>query len=209
MAKPIVAIVGRPNVGKSMLFNKLTGKRMAIVEDTPGVTRDRIYGECDWNGRSFALVDTGGIEPGTNSEMLKFMRRQAEIAIETATVIIMVVDVTVGLTAADSEVAAMLKKSKKPVVLAVNKCDRTGGVNPEVYEFYSLGLGDPIEVSAVHGHGTGYVLDACVENFPETDDEEYDEDVIKVAIIGKPNGRRARDRLQHRRYDARCDRQLL
>ena len=186
MAKPIVAIVGRPNVGKSMLFNKLTGKRMAIVEDTPGVTRDRIYGECDWNGRSFALVDTGGIEPGTNSEMLKFMRRQAEIAIETATVIIMVVDVTVGLTAADSEVAAMLKKSKKPVVLAVNKCDRTGGVNPEVYEFYSLGLGDPIEVSAVHGHGTGDILDACVENFPETDDEEYDEDVIKVAIIGKP-----------------------
>lgn len=187
MAKPIVAIVGRPNVGKSMLFNKLTGKRMAIVEDTPGVTRDRIYGECDWNGRSFALVDTGGIEPGTNSEMLKFMRRQAEIAIETATVIIMVVDVTVGLTAADSEVAAMLKKSKKPVVLAVNKCDRTGGVNPEVYEFYSLGLGDPIEVSAVHGHGTGDILDACVENFPDTDDEEYDEDVIKVAIIGKPN----------------------
>lgn len=187
MAKPIVAIVGRPNVGKSMLFNKLTGKRMAIVEDTPGVTRDRIYGECDWNGRSFALVDTGGIEPGTNSEMLKFMRRQAEIAIETATVIIMVVDVTVGLTAADSEVAAMLKKSKKPVVLAVNKCDHTGGVNPEVYEFYSLGLGDPIEVSAVHGHGTGDILDACVENFPETDDEEYDEDVIKVAIIGKPN----------------------
>ena len=187
MAKPIVAIVGRPNVGKSMLFNKLTGKRMAIVEDTPGVTRDRIYGECDWNGRSFALVDTGGIEPGTNSEMLKFMRRQAEIAIETATVIIMVVDVTVGLTAADSEVAAMLKKSKKPVVLAVNNCDRTGGVNPEVYEFYSLGLGDPIEVSAVHGHGTGDILDACVENFPDTDDEEYDEDVIKVAIIGKPN----------------------
>ena len=187
MAKPIVAIVGRPNVGKSMHFNKLTGKRMAIVEDTPGVTRDRIYGECDWNGRSFALVDTGGIEPGTNSEMLKFMRRQAEIAIETATVIIMVVDVTVGLTAADSEVAAMLKKSKKPVVLAVNKCYRTGGVNPEVYEFYSLGLGDPIEVSAVHGHGTGDILDACVENFPDTDDEEYDEDVIKVAIIGKPN----------------------
>ena len=187
MAKPIVAIVGRPNVGKSMLFNKLTGKRMAIVEDTPGVTRDRIYGECDWNGRSFALVDTGGIEPGTNSEMLKFMRRQAEIAIETATVIIMVVDVTVGLTAADSEVAAMLKKSKKPVVLAVNKCDSTGGVNPEVYEFYSLGLGDPIEVSAVHGHGTGDILDACVESFPDTDDEEYDEDVIKVAIIGKPN----------------------
>ena len=142
MSKPIVAIVGRPNVGKSMLFNKLTGKRMAIVEDTPGVTRDRIYGECEWNGRGFALVDTGGIEPGTNNEMLKFMRRQAEIAIETATVIVMVVDVTVGLTAADAEVASMLKRSKKPVVLAVNKCDQTGHANPDAYEFYALGLGD-------------------------------------------------------------------
>ena len=187
MSKPIVAIVGRPNVGKSMLFNKLTGKRMAIVEDTPGVTRDRIYGECEWNGRGFALVDTGGIEPGTNNEMLKFMRRQAEIAIETATVIVMVVDVTVGLTAADAEVASMLKRSKKPVVLAVNKCDQTGHANPDAYEFYALGLGDPIEVSAVHGHGTGDLLDACVEAFPEDDEEEYDEDVIKVAIIGKPN----------------------
>ncbi|MCQ2420351.1 MAG: ribosome biogenesis GTPase Der, partial [Clostridia bacterium] len=187
MAKPIVAIVGRPNVGKSMLFNKLTGKRMAIVEDTPGVTRDRIYGECEWNGRTFSLVDTGGIEPGTNNDMLKFMRRQAEIAIETANVIVMVVDVTVGLTAAAAEVASMLKCSKKPVVLAVNKCDQTGGVNPESFEFYGLGLGDPIEVSAIHGHGTGDLLDACVENFPETDEEEYDEDVIKVAIIGKPN----------------------
>ena len=187
MSKPIVAIVGRPNVGKSMLFNKLTGKRMAIVEDTPGVTRDRIYGECEWNGRGFALVDTGGIEPGTNNEMLKFMRRQAEIAIETATVIIMVVDVTVGLTAADAEVASMLKRSKKPVVLAVNKCDQTGHANPDAYEFYALGLGDPIEVSAVHGHGTGDLLDACVESFPPDDGEEYDEDVIKVAIIGKPN----------------------
>ena len=187
MAKPIVAIVGRPNVGKSMLFNKLTGRRMAIVEDTPGVTRDRIYGDCEWCGRSFLLVDTGGIEPGTDNDMLKFMRRQAEIAIETATVIIMVVDVTVGLTAADAEVASMLKRSKKPVVLAVNKCDQTGHANPDVYEFYALGLGDPIEVSAVHGHGTGDLLDACVEAFPEDDGEEYDEDVIKVAIIGKPN----------------------
>ena len=187
MSKPIVAIVGRPNVGKSMLFNKLTGKRMAIVEDTPGVTRDRIYGECEWNGRGFALVDTGGIEPGTNNEMLKFMRRQAEIAIETATVIVMVVDVTVGLTAADAEVASMLKRSKKPVVLAVNKCDQTGHANPDVYEFYALGLGDPIGVSAVHGHGTGDLLDACVASFPPDDGEEYDEDVIKVAIIGKPN----------------------
>lgn len=187
MAKPIVAIVGRPNVGKSMLFNKLTGRRMAIVEDTPGVTRDRIYGDCEWCGRNFMLVDTGGIEPGTDNDMLKFMRRQAEIAIETANVIIMVVDVTVGLTAADAEVASMLKRSRKPVVLAVNKCDSTGGVNPEIYEFYGLGLGDPIEVSAIHGHGTGDLLDACVEAFPEDDGEEYDEDVIKVAIIGKPN----------------------
>lgn len=187
MAKPIVAIVGRPNVGKSMLFNKLTGQRMAIVEDTPGVTRDRIYGDCEWNGKTFMLVDTGGIEPGTDNDMLKFMRRQAEIAIETANVVIMVVDVTVGLTAADAEVATMLKRSKKPVVLAVNKCDSVGAVNPEIYEFYGLGLGDPISVSAVHGHGTGDLLDACVEQFPEGDEEEYGEDVIKVAIIGKPN----------------------
>ncbi len=187
MAKPIVAIVGRPNVGKSMLFNKLTGRRMAIVEDTPGVTRDRIYGECDWNGRAFRLVDTGGIEPGTDSDMLKFMRRQAEIAIETADVIIMVTDVTVGLTAADSEVATMLKRSKKPVVVAVNKCDRVGAPDPEFYSFYALGLGDPIEVSAIHGHGTGDLLDACVEQFPEEDAEELEDDRIKVAIIGKPN----------------------
>ncbi len=187
MQKPIVAIVGRPNVGKSMLFNKLTGKRMAIVEDTPGVTRDRIYGDCEWNGRNFLLVDTGGIEPGTDNDMLKFMRRQAEIAIETANVIVMVVDVTVGLTAADAEVATMLKRSKKPVVLAVNKCDRVGAINPDVYEFYALGLGDPIEVSAVHGHGTGDLLDACVDSFPEAIEEEYEDDVIKVAIIGKPN----------------------
>ena len=187
MAKPVVAIVGRPNVGKSLLFNKLTGKRTAIVEDTPGVTRDRLYGDCEWNGRTFSLVDTGGIEPGTDSEMLQFMRRQAEIAIETADVIIMVTDVTVGLTATDSEVAAMLQRSKKPVVLAVNKCDSVGPVNPDVYEFYALGLGDPIEVSAVHGHGTGDLLDACVEQFPPEDGEEEDEEIIKVAIIGKPN----------------------
>ncbi len=187
MAKPIVAIVGRPNVGKSMLFNKLTGKRMAIVENTPGVTRDRIYGQCDWNGRVFTLVDTGGIEPGTDSEMLQFMRRQAEIAIETADVIVMVTDVTVGMTAADAEVGAMLKRARKPVVVAVNKCDKVGGVNPEVYEFYGLGLGDPIEVSAIHGHGTGDLLDACVACFPEETGEEEEDDRIKVAIIGKPN----------------------
>ena len=187
MAKPVVAIVGRPNVGKSMLFNKLTGCRMAIVEDTPGVTRDRIYGTCEWNGREFTLVDTGGIEPSTDSEMLQFMRRQAEIAIETADVIVMVTDVTVGMTAADDEVATMLKRAKKPVIVAVNKCDRVGGVDPMFYEFYSLGLGDPIEVSAIHGHGTGDLLDWVLENIPEEDEEEEESDIIKVAIVGKPN----------------------
>ena len=187
MSKPIVAIVGRPNVGKSMLFNKLTGKRMAIVEDTPGVTRDRIYGESEWNGRGFALVDTGGIEPGTNNEMLKFMRRQAEIAIETATVIIMVVDVTVGLTAADAEVASMLKRSKKPVVLAVNKCDKVGEPPMELYDFYSLGLGELIPVSGVHGHGTGDLLDAVCAHLNFEEDEEDTDDRITVAVIGRPN----------------------
>ncbi len=187
MAKPLVAIVGRPNVGKSLLFNKLTGQRTAIVEDTPGVTRDRIYGSTDWNGREFDLVDTGGIEPNTDSEMLRFMRRQAEIAIEMADVIVMVTDVKVGVTAADQEVATMLQRAKKPVVLAVNKCDNVGAVNPDVYEFYSLGLGDPIEVSAVHGHGTGDLLDRCVEHFPPVDEEPEEDDTIKVAIIGKPN----------------------
>ena len=187
MAKPVVAIVGRPNVGKSMLFNKLTGRRTAIVEDTPGVTRDRIYGLCDWNGRTFDLIDTGGIEPSTDSQMLLFMRRQAEIAIEVADVIIMVTDVRVGMTAADQEVATMLKRSKKPVVVAVNKCDAVGPVNPEVYEFYGLGLGDPIEVSAIHGHGTGELLDFCVEHFPPETEGEVDPDIIKVAIVGKPN----------------------
>ncbi len=187
MAKPLVAIVGRPNVGKSMLFNKLTGRRTAIVEDTPGVTRDRIYGECDWNGCAFRLIDTGGIEPGTDSEMLQFMRRQAEIAIETADVIVMVTDVKTGMTAADQEVAAMLKRARKPVALAVNKCDSTGGVNPDVYEFYGLGLGDPIEVSAIHGHGTGDLLDFCVAHFPPEPTGEEENERIKVAIVGKPN----------------------
>ena len=187
MAKPLVAIVGRPNVGKSMLFNKLTGQRTSIVEDTPGVTRDRIYGECEWCGRSFSLVDTGGIEPGTDSEMLKFMRRQAEIGIELADAIIMVVDVRSGVTAADQDVATMLRKSKKPVCLAVNKCDSIGLVNPDVFEFYSLGIGDLFVTSAVHGHGTGDMLDWVLENIPEDDSENENDDVIKVAIVGKPN----------------------
>ncbi len=187
MSRPLVAIVGRPNVGKSMLFNKLTGQRLSIVEDTPGVTRDRIYAPCEWRGRKFDLVDTGGIEPGTDSEMLLFMRQQAEIAIQNATVIVFLCDIQTGLTAADQEVGAMLLKSGKPVVLAVNKMDKTGLTDPEIYEFYNLGLGDPVPVSAVHGHGTGDLLDECFQYFPEADEVEEDEDVIKVAIIGKPN----------------------
>ena len=187
MAKPLVAIVGRPNVGKSMLFNKLTGQRTSIVEDTPGVTRDRIYGSCEWCGRSFSLVDTGGIEPDTDSDMLKFMRRQAEIGIELADAIIMVADVRSGVTAADQDVATMLRKSGKPVALAVNKCDSTGLVNPDAFEFYSLGIGDLFETSAVHGHGTGDLLDWVLENIPEDNGDEEEDDVIKVAIVGKPN----------------------
>ena len=185
--KPIVAIVGRPNVGKSMLFNKLIGKRLSIVEDTPGVTRDRIYGETDWNGRSFILVDTGGIEPRTDDQILSFMRDQAQIAIENATVIIFLTDVRTGLTASDQEVANMLLRSGKPIVLAVNKMDSTGAPDPDFYEFYNLGLGDPIAVSAVHGHGTGDLLDACVSYFPPEGEEEEEDDAIKVAVIGKPN----------------------
>ena len=187
MAKPLVAIVGRPNVGKSMLFNKLTGQRTSIVEDTPGVTRDRIYGDCEWCNRHFSLVDTGGIEPGTDSDMLKFMRRQAEIGIELADAIIMVADVRSGVTAADQDVATMLRKSGKPVCLAVNKCDSVGLVNPDVYEFYSLGIGDLFETSAVHGHGTGDMLDWVLENIPAEDEDEEESDIIKVAIVGKPN----------------------
>ena len=187
MAKPLVAIVGRPNVGKSMLFNKLTGHRTSIVEDTPGVTRDRIYGDCEWCNRSFALVDTGGIEPGTENDMLKFMRRQAEIGIELADAIIMVVDVRSGVTAADQDVATMLRKSRKPVALAVNKCDSIGLVNPDVYEFYSLGIGDLFETSAVHGHGTGDLLDWVLQNIPGEDEQEEESDTIQVAIVGKPN----------------------
>ena len=187
MAKPLVAIIGRPNVGKSMLFNKLTGQRTSIVEDTPGVTRDRIYGDCEWCGRTFSLVDTGGIEPGTDSDMLKFMRRQAEIGIELADAIIMVTDVRSGVTAADEDVATMLRKSGKPVALAVNKCDSVGPTNPDVYEFYGLGIDDLFETSAVHGHGTGDLLDWVLANIPEDSGEEEESDLIKVAIVGKPN----------------------
>ena len=187
MPKPIVAIVGRPNVGKSALFNKLIGRRVSIVEDTPGVTRDRIYGESDWNGRRFTLIDTGGIEPRTDSEILTFMREQAEIAISHADVIVFLTDIRTGLTASDQEVAAMLLRSDKPIVLAVNKMDSVGTVDPDFYEFYNLGLGDPIAVSAVHGHGTGDLLDECVRYFPPEGEDEEDEDRIQVAIIGKPN----------------------
>ena len=187
MPKPIIAIVGRPNVGKSMLFNKIIGKRLSIVEDTPGVTRDRIYGESDWCGRAFTLVDTGGIEPRTDSQILEFMRDQAQTAIETAAVIVFLTDIRTGLTASDQEVAAMLLRSGKPIVLAVNKMDSTGAPDPDFYEFYNLGLGDPIAVSAVHGHGTGDLLDACLQYFPPEDGEEEEDDAIKVAVIGKPN----------------------
>ena len=183
----MIAIVGRPNVGKSMLFNKLIGQRLSIVEDTPGVTRDRIYGESEWCGRKFTLVDTGGIEPNTDNQILAFMREQAQIAIDNATVIVFVTDIKTGMTASDQEVANMLQRSGKPIVLAVNKVDGTGTVDPEIYEFYNLGLGDPIAVSAVHGHGTGDLLDACLQYFPPEDEEADESDVVQVAIIGKPN----------------------
>ena len=187
MAKPLVAIVGRPNVGKSTLFNRLVGKRLAIVEDTPGVTRDRIYAKSDWNGREFDFVDTGGIEPQADNEMLISMREQAMLAVEVANVIIFVTDFTAGVTFADKDVANLLLKSGKPVLLAVNKMDSIGYNNPDIFEFYSLGLGDPIPVSAVHGHGTGDILDRCVKLFPPETDDGEDDDSIRVAVIGKPN----------------------
>ncbi|MBQ8267925.1 MAG: ribosome biogenesis GTPase Der, partial [Clostridia bacterium] len=186
MAKPIIAVVGRPNVGKSTLFNKIIGKRLSIVDDTPGVTRDRIYGDTEWQGRKVMLVDTGGIEPKTNDIILSGMRSQAQLAIDTANVIIMVCDMQTGVTATDAEIASMLLKSGKPIILCVNKCDKIGDVPPEFYEFYNLGLGDPIAVSSVHGHGTGDLLDAAYEFLPDISDED-DEDVINVAVIGKPN----------------------
>ena len=187
MSMPVVAIVGRPKVGKSTLFNKLIGQRVAIVNDTPGVTRDRIYGECEWRSRKITLVDTGGIEPYSDDVILSQMRRQAELAIDTADVIVLVTDVKTGVVATDSEVAAMLLKSGRPVVLCVNKCDGIGEPPAEFYEFYNLGLGDPIQVSSVHGHGTGDLLDAVFEHLPEEAEEEEGLENIRVAVIGKPN----------------------
>ena len=187
MSKPIIAIVGRPNVGKSMLFNKIIGRRLSIVEDTPGVTRDRIYGESDWRGRKFTLIDTGGIEPRTDNQILAFMRSQAQIAIDNATVIVFLCDIKTGMTASDQEVASMLQRCGKPVVLCVNKCDSLGTVPPEFYEFYNLGLGDPYPVSSVHGHGTGDLLDACMKKIDWENRQDYPEEYTKVAVIGKPN----------------------
>lgn len=187
MAKPVVAVVGRPNVGKSTLFNKLIGQRLSIVDNTPGVTRDRIYGDCEWLGHNMLLVDTGGIEPHSDDIIIKQMRRQAQIAIETADVIILVTDMRSGVVATDHEVAVMLQKSGKPVVLCVNKCDSVGALPPEFYEFYNLGLGDPIAVSATHGHGTGDLLDEVLRYLPEEQAEEEGTETVKVAVIGKPN----------------------
>ena len=187
MAKPVVAIVGRPNVGKSALFNKLIGQRLSIVEDIPGVTRDRIYGECEWQNKTVTVIDTGGIEPESKDIIISQMRIQAQIAIETADVIIMVTDVKTGVTATDLDIASLLLKSGRPIVLCVNKCDGVGETPPEFYEFYNLGLGDPIAVSSVHGHGTGDLLETVYSYLPEEFEEEEDGENIKVAVIGKPN----------------------
>lgn len=187
MDLPVIAIVGRPNVGKSTLFNKLVGKRLSIVEDTPGVTRDRIYAQCEWRGKTVRLVDTGGIEPYAGDIILSQMKRQAQLAIDSADAIIFVTDIRSGVTANDMEIASMLLKSGKPISLCVNKCDSVGEIPPEFYEFYNLGLGDPIAVSSVHGHGTGELLDECYEHIDFEGREEYDEEYIKVAVIGKPN----------------------
>ena len=187
MVLPVVAVVGRPNVGKSTLFNKLIGQRLSIVEDTPGVTRDRIYGKCEWLGREFMLVDTGGIEPESDDIILSQMRRQSELAITSANVIILVTDIKSGVTSTDMEVAQMLMKSGKPVVLCVNKVDNVGEPPMELYEFYNLGLGEPFPVSSVHGHGTGDMLDEVLKYLPEISAEEEDDEAVKVAVIGKPN----------------------
>ncbi len=186
MAEPIVAIVGRPNVGKSTLFNKLVGQRLSIVEDTPGVTRDRVFGPCEWKGRHFSLVDTGGIEPAAKDVILTQMREQAQIAIDAADVIVLVTDVRSGVVATDLDIAEQLQKSRVPVIVCVNKCDSIGAPPDDYYEFYNLGLGEPIQVSSVHGHGTGDLLDAIVEHLPENDEPE-DGGRIRVAVIGKPN----------------------
>lgn len=187
MAKPVVAIVGRPNTGKSTLFNKLVGQRLSIVDDTPGVTRDRIFGDCEWLRYHFLLVDTGGIEPKADDVILSQMRRQAQLAIDSAAVIILVADVRSGVVATDADVAAMLQKSGKPIVLCVNKCDSIGDLPLDFYEFYNLGLGDPIAVSAVHGHGTGDLLDAVVRYLPEPEEQQAQDNLLSVAVIGKPN----------------------
>ena len=187
MPKPVVAIVGRPNVGKSQLFNRLAGKRLSIVEDTPGVTRDRLYADSDWRGRVFSVIDTGGIEPRNDNEILKFMRYQAEAAIHHADVIIFITDLKTGVTASDEEVASMLQRSGKPIVLAVNKCDKPGAPDPNIFEFYNLGLGEPFGISALHGYGTGDLLDEVYGYFPPEDADEADEGRIRVALIGKPN----------------------
>lgn len=187
MAKAVVALVGRPNVGKSTLFNKLVGKRISIVDDTPGVTRDRVYGECEWKNRKISLVDTGGIEELKSNDIIsKEVRRQAELAIELADVVVFVVDVKTGMVSSDLEIAHMLKKSGKPIILCVNKSDAIGGADYNFYEFYNLGLGDPIQVSSVHGHGTGDLLDEVFKFLPDSDAEDSDEG-ISVAVIGKPN----------------------
>lgn len=185
--KPVVAIVGRPNVGKSTLFNKISGKRIAIVEDTPGITRDRIYADAEWLGREFTLIDTGGIEPYSKDVILSQMRRQANLAIDMADVILLIVNVRDGVTAADKDIAAMLQKCGKPVILVCNKVDNPGDPPMEVYEFYNLGIGDPMMVSSIHGLGVGDLLDAVCEHFPEAEEAEDDEDVVHIAIVGKPN----------------------
>ena len=187
MAKPIVAIVGRPNVGKSTLFNKLVGQRLSIVEDTPGVTRDRIYGNCEWQDKQFLLVDTGGIEPENDTGILAHIRQQAELAIDTAQCIILVTDIRGGVTAADTDIARLLMRSGKPVVLAVNKCDALGAPPLELYDFYALGLGDPIAVSSVHGHGTGDLLEAVCSHLTFEEETAEESDRIPVAVIGRPN----------------------